>query len=107
MTDDKGVGEGPYKVKKHKYWWCVDGLGEEDRLNQWAYKLGAEWWADRLNDAYAAGRASHDGLGKVLMDYLEWHKSIADDDGSDMALGAYRAWEKIVKEALEADGDDE
>ncbi len=55
MTDDKGVGEGPYKVKKHKYWWCVDGLGEEDRLNQWAYKMGAEWWASQLNTAHAAG----------------------------------------------------
>lgn len=58
--------KGPYKVKNNRFWWHVDGLGEEDRLNEWAYKLGAEWWADRLNDAYAAGRASRDGLRKAL-----------------------------------------
>lgn len=68
MTDDKGVGEGPYKVKKHKYWWCVDGLGEEDRLNQWAYKMGAEWWASQLNTAHAEGRKSMEKEFKELLD---------------------------------------
>ena len=56
MTDDKGAGDGPYRIKNKNYWWHVDGLGEEQRLNQWAYKIGAEWWARQLNTAHAEGR---------------------------------------------------
>jgi len=61
MTDDKGASEGPYGIKNSNHWWHVDGLGmdgkaEENRLNQWAYKMGAEWWASKLNAAHAAGR---------------------------------------------------
>lgn len=56
MTDDKGAGDWPYRIKNKNYWWHVDGLGEEQRLNQWAYKIGAEWWARQLNTAHAEGR---------------------------------------------------
>lgn len=50
--------DGPYTIKNKNYWWNVDGLGEEQRLNQWAYKIGAEWWASKLNAAHAEGRKS-------------------------------------------------
>ena len=56
MTDDKRAGDGPYRIKNKNYWWHVDGLGEEQRINQWAYKIGAEWWASKLNAAHAEGR---------------------------------------------------
>lgn len=86
MSDAKG----PYKVKNNGFWWHVDGLGEEDRLrlNEWAYKHGAEWWADRLNDAYAAGRASRDGLKEELERLLD---CVGEQDY------------KIIEEVIEAD----
>lgn len=66
---------------------------------------------DALNEAWEIGRASRDGLRdriveitNILLDYRDWHKQCAVDDGSDMALGAYRAWENKIKRVLKADG---
>ena len=79
MTDDNVVCEGPYKVKKHKYWWCVDGLGEEDRLNQWAYKMGAEWWASQLNTAHADGvKSERERCAKIVENEPPPHDECVD-----------------------------
>ncbi len=74
---------------------------ERDKLN--ACRLA--------NAAWSQGRASRDGLRdriveitNILLDYRDWHKQCAVDDGSDMALGAYRAWENKIKRVLKADG---
>ena len=58
--------DGPYGIKNRNHWWHVAGLGEENRMNQWAYKIGAEWWASKLNAAYADGRKSRDTLRETL-----------------------------------------
>ncbi len=97
--------EGPYKVKNNRFWWHVDGIGDEDRLNQWAYKLGAEWWADRLNDAYAAGRASRDGLKKALEELLDHHTGRICSE-VDESRG-YRKCSDVVNQASKAIEDDE
>ena len=62
--------DGPYTIKNKNYWWNVDGLGEEQRLNQWAYKIGAEWWASKLNAAHAEGRKAREKELEELLEFV-------------------------------------
>lgn len=100
MTDDK-VGKGPYGIKNRNHWWHVDGLGEENRMNQWAYKIGAEWWASKLNDSYASGRASRDGLRTTLKGFLEDNLDYAKINNLPGVENKH--WIKAARAALRAD----
>lgn len=101
---DLDNGNGPYRIKNKNYWWHVDGLGEEQRLNQWAYKIGAEWWARQLNTAHAEGRkAEREKLSESILSNIgrsmEALASIEHDRWSRWHIYAKNNWtpENIVR----------